>query len=237
MTAMENSMPNAAMVARAAAPDLHGISREAFDEIVNSETSGRKSYELNCRRPIRPGGASGITVGIGYDCGYSSAATICADWGGKIAPAMVDALASVAGLTGRAAQAQLGKVRPLVLIEWDAAIAVFCETSLPKYLALTRKALPNFDLLPPSCRGVLTSLVYNRGASFSAQGARYQEMRAIKAHMIAKVFDRIPAELRKMKRLWTAPAVRGVALRREREARLFEAGLAGKEKAPEQALV
>lgn len=218
-------MPNAAPAARVAAPDLHGISQEAFDEIINSETSGRAVYERKYRRPTRPGGESGITVGIGYDCGYSGAATIRADWGGKIALAMVDALASVAGLTGGAAQARLGKVRPVVLIEWDAAIAVFCETSLPKYLAMTRKALPNFDLLPPTCRGVLTSLVYNRGASFSKRGARYQEMRAIKAHMIAKAFDRIPAELRKMKRLWSAPAVHGVALRREREAKLFERGL------------
>lgn len=229
-------MPNAAPAARAAAPDLHGISQEAFDEIVNSETSGRAVYEKRYRRPIRPGGASGITVGIGYDCGYSGAATIRADWNGKIAPAMVAALVSVAGLTGAAAQRELGRVRPLVLIEWHAAIAVFCETSLPKYLAMTRKALPNFDALPPTCQGVLTSLVYNRGDSFSKQGARYQEMRAIKTHMIARAFDCIPAELRKMKRLWTVPAMRGVALRREREARLFEAGLAGNRKRREQAL-
>ena len=152
-------------------------------------------------------------------------ATIRADWGGKIDGAMVAVLAGVAGLTGAAAQRALGEVRPLVLIEWDAAIAVFCETSLPKYLAMTRNALPNFDQLSPTCRGVLTSLVYNRGASFSKQGTRYQEMRAIKAHMIAKAFDRIPVELRKMKRLWTTPNVRGVALRREREAKLFEKGL------------
>lgn len=224
-------MPNAPPAARGATPDLHGISQEAFDLIIASEISSRATYERMYRRPTRPGGVSGITVGIGYDCGYSSAATIRADWGEKIAPAMVEVLASVAGLTGRAAQAQLGKVRPLVLIEWDAAIAVFCDTSLPKYLVVTRKALPNFEMLSPTCQGVLTSLVYNRGASFAMAGVRYQEMRAIKAHMIDKAFDRIPAELRKMKRLWTAPDVRGVALRREREARLFEAGLAGNEKA------
>ena len=229
-------MPNAAPAACDALPDLHGISQEAFELIIASEITSRAAYERMYRRPIRPGGQSGITVGIGYDCGYSDGARIRADWSGKIAPAMAEALASVAGLTGAAAQRALGEVRPLVLIEWDAAIAVFCETSLPKYLAMTRNALPNFDLLSPTCRGVLTSLVYNRGASFSKQGARYQEMRAIKAHMTAEVFDRIPTELRKMKRLWTAPALRGVALRREREALLFEAGLAESEKTREQVL-
>jgi hypothetical protein len=44
--------------------------------------------------------------------------------------------------------------------------------------------------------------------------------------MEARKFSAIPAELRKMKRLWVTPSVRGVALRREQEARLFEYGLA-----------
>jgi hypothetical protein len=63
------------------------------------------------------------------------------------------------------------------------------------------------------------------GASFDQPGARYREMRNVKALMTAERFSGIPAELRKMKRLWTSPSVRGVALRREQEARLFEQGL------------
>ncbi len=126
-------------------------------------------------------------------------------------------------------------MRLRVDVPWDAALEVFCATSLPTYLALTRQALANFDALPASCRGVLVSLVYNRGASFEVAGARYQEMRNIRVLMAARSFGAIPAELRKMKRLWTAPSVRGVAVRREREARLFEAGLAGNEAVREQA--
>lgn len=204
--------------------DLHGISQESFDLIVGFEVSSRAAYEKNYRRPERPGGQSGITVGIGYDCGYSSAAVIRQDWAGKIPDAMVTVLCSVAGLKGDAAQRQLARVRPLVDVPWGAALDVFSNVSIPKYLKPT-SALPHFEELPPSCKGVLLSLVYNRGASFSQAGDRYREMRNIKALMEARKFAGIPAELRKMKRLWTTPSVRGVAIRRETEARMFERAL------------
>ncbi|MCA1864042.1 hypothetical protein LE191_28480, partial [Janthinobacterium sp. HSC-3S05] len=159
-------------------------------------------------RPEKPGGASGVTVGIGYDCGYYSASQIRQDWGGHLPPAMVKALAICAGIKGDAAYAACEQVKHLVSVPWDAAIAVFSEVSIPKYLASTRKGLPNFDLLPPDCRGALLSLVYNRGASFSIPAAkdpqgRYVEMRAIRSAMAVKNYAAIPGELRKMKRLWT----------------------------------
>lgn len=205
--------------------DLHGISQAAFDLIVNSEVSSRATYEKNYRRPELPGGASGITVGIGYDCGQTTAAVIRKDWQGKIPDAMVDALCATAGLKAGRAQAILAKVRATVDVPWGAAVDVFSNVSIPKYLAFTRGGLPNFDELPPDCKGVLLSLVYNRGASFSQPGPRYLEMRNIKALMAARKYAAIPNELRKMKRLWTTPSVRGVAVRRDVEARLFEQGL------------
>ena len=204
--------------------DLHGISQESFDLIVNSEISSRAMYERNYHRPERPGGQSGITVGIGYDCGYSTIAGIRQDWAGKIPDAMVAVLCSVAGFKGAAAQRQISRVRPLVDVPWDAALDVFSNVSIPKYLKMT-STLPHFDELPPTCKGVLLSLVYNRGASFSMSGTRYQEMRNIKELMGARKFAAIPAELRKMKRLWVTPSVRGVAIRRETEARMFEKAL------------
>lgn len=205
--------------------DLHGISQESFDLIVSFEVSSRAMYERNYHRPERPGGQSGITVGIGYDCGYSSSIVIQQDWAGKIPDAMVAVLRSVAGLTGDKAQKQLARVRPLVDIPWGAALDVFSNVSIPKYLKMT-SVLAHFDELPPGCKGVLLSLVYNRGASFSAAGDRYREMRNINALMEAKRFAAIPRELRNMKRLWTTPSVRGVAIRRETEARMFEVALA-----------
>jgi hypothetical protein len=204
--------------------DLHGISQESFDLIVASEVSSRAAYEKNYRRPERPGGQSGITIGIGYDCGYSTVDTIRKDWTGKIPDQMVDALCKVAGQKGAAAQANLAWIRPQVDVSWEAALDVFSNVSLPKYLKMT-SALPHFDELPPTCKGVLVSLVYNRGASFDTAGERYREMRNIKTRMGLRQFDRIPAELRSMKRLWITPSVRGVAIRRETEARMFENAL------------
>lgn len=212
--------------------DLHGISRAAFDLIVTSEVSSEPYYNQHLRWPIKPGGASGVTIGLGYDCGYATAAKIRADWSGLLPQPMVAALVKTAGMTHETAAAAAQRLRNVVDVPWPAALEVFSKVSLPEYLAKTRAALPNFDELSPDCRGVLLSLVYNRGAGgFTLPASRdknnrYPEMRAIRAAMKARDFDKIPGLLRKMKRLWTSASVRGVALRREAEAKLFERGLA-----------
>ena len=205
--------------------DLHGISQTSFDMIVSFEVSSQAAYEKSYRHPERPGGQSGITIGIGYDCGYSAAEGIRRDWAEKLPSAMVEALCKVAGLKGNAAQDKLQWIRPRVDVPWETALDVFSNVSIPKYLKSTMASLPNFEALPPDCKGVLLSLVYNRGASFTQSGDRYREMRTIREQMTAKKFGGIPAQFRSMKRLWTTPSVRGVALRREQEARLFELGL------------
>lgn len=205
--------------------DLHGLSQEGFDFIVACEVSSRATYERDYRKPELPGGASGITIGIGYDCGYSAASIIRADWAGQIPEKMISELCSVAGLTGDRARPHLARLRAEVDVPWGAAVDVFSHVSIPKYLRSTVGSLPNYELLPPTCKAMMLSLVYNRGASFAKAGDRYREMRAIRELMAAKKFAGIPAELRKMKRLWASPSVRGVAIRREQEARLFEKAL------------
>ena len=56
-----------------------GISQAAFDLIVAEEVSSQAAYNARYQRPERPGGQSGITVGIGYDCGYATPERIRAD--------------------------------------------------------------------------------------------------------------------------------------------------------------
>ena len=41
---------------------------------------GQRYYERFLARPTWPGFASGVTVGVGYDCGYNSAEVILQDW-------------------------------------------------------------------------------------------------------------------------------------------------------------
>jgi len=48
-------------------------------------------------------------------------------------------------------------------------------------------------------------------------------MNNIKQHMIDKNFAAIPEEFRAMKRLW--PDLRGLRIRRDKEAQLFQDGL------------
>lgn len=116
------------------------------------------------------------------------------------------------------------RLQAKVDVPWASAIDVHREKVLPRWVGLVERSLPNTGAIGPDCLGALVSLTYNRGASFGKAGARYREMRNIKAHMAAKAFGDIPDEFRSMKRLW--PDMTGLQKRREREARLFERGLA-----------
>jgi len=190
---------------------------------VRSKTTYNKRY----RHPEWPGGRSGITIGIGYDVGASvkKNTQLHEDWDGKIPTAMIVALEPCIGVTGEPAHKLLPRVRPKVNVPWEAAMSVFDDVDVPRWYRMCKRALPNFEALSPLCKGAPVSLAYNRGASFLQRGPRYTEMRNIRALMAKKDFGKIPAEFRKMRRLWTNRSNRGVALRREHEARLFEKGL------------
>jgi len=196
------------------------ISKAAFDLIVAEEVSSQKAYERLYRHTEWPGAASGVTVGIGYDVGYATPARLKADWAGQIPDSMIMALTTACGVTGAAARPLAAKLKSQVDIPWAAALHVFEHVDIPRWTATVRKHLPNTELLSADSLGALVSLAYNRGPSFDKPGDRYREMRAIKSHMGAKAFEKIPAEFRAMRRLW--PALKGLRDRREREARLFE---------------
>ncbi len=198
-------------------------SQAAVDLIVIEEVTSKNLYNLKYRHPEYPGGASGVTIGIGYDCGYSTPTIIQADWGDKLPVAMVAALEAVAGIHGSPAASHAHELRGVVTVPWDAAMAVFLGRDMPRWEAIVAKALPNTDKLEPDSFGALVSLAYNRGASFSAVGDRYREMRAIRDHLAHVQFHEIPDDIRSMKRLW--PNVVDLRNRRDHEAKLFEKGL------------
>lgn len=205
-------------------------SQAAFDLIVREEVSSEAVYTRKYQRPEWPGASSGVTVGIGYDLGQTPSATIEADWKGRVPDAMLKTMMLCYGKTGPAGREETARVRNLILIPWETAIAVHKERVIPRWEAKLAASLPNIDKLSPDCQGVLLSLIFNRGTSFNTQGDRYREMRAIKAHMKAGDFAKIPAELRSMKRLW--PGLPGLQGRRDREAALFERGLKALPPAP-----
>jgi GH24 family phage-related lysozyme (muramidase) len=197
----------------------------AINLIVTEEDSGAAYYARHYTHFEWPQGASGPTVGIGYDCGYSTAEGIKADWTGFVSDQTVAALMRAAGIKGGASQSFVWRYGQSVTISWDQAIAQFKNHELKKWEDKLRADLPNADQLSGDSFGALTSLIYNRGdGGFDSPGARYGEMRAIKAHMAAKEFAKIPSEFLSMRRLW--PVGGGLWNRRTHEAQLFSRGLA-----------
>lgn len=205
-------------------PSNTAISQDAIDLIVGAEIGSEADYRRQYHKPEWPQGTSGVTIGIGYDCGYTTSEKLAQDWKGVIPDDMIAKLQQACGVTGRAA-APLAKLLADqgVDIPFDVAMSVFKKTDIPRWVGIVQRALPNTDALSEDCLGALVSLAYNRGASFSTAGERYQEMNNIEQHMANRNFTAIPAEFRAMKRLW--PNLRGLLIRREKEAQLFERGL------------
>lgn len=199
------------------------ISQAAIDLIVSCEVSSKAYYEKHYQRPEWPGGASGITIAIGYDLGYAGTEKIARDWAGKRNP--VSTLQRYDhGVHGEAAHALLPQARAEISVPWSEAIDVFMNRDVPEWTAKVCAAIPGAEDLPPDCLGALVSIAYNRGASFKNEGDRYTEMRAIRRYIMAGNPDAVPNAIRAMKRLW--PNVKGLRDRRDAEATLFERGLA-----------
>ncbi len=199
------------------------ISQAAFDLIVQEETGGRSYYERTEVHPDWPGGASGVTIGCGFDCGYASAQDIVQAWGDILPASMVSEIQTVAGIRGFPARSHAADLRGIVSVPWDSALKVFFKNDVPHWTATVLQALPNAKFLSGNSLGALVSLAFNRGASFALPGDRYLEMRNIRTHMMTQNYKAIPAEFRAMQRLW--PHNPDLRNRREHEAALFERGL------------
>lgn len=212
-------------------PSSRKVSQRAIDLIVLFEVSSKARYERIFQQAVRPGGESGVTIGIGYDLGYVTKAFFREDWQGILTEAELNALDGACGLKGAAAQAALPRFRN-VSIPWSKAEMSFRERVLPRYTAEALAGLAPgraVDLSDDSL-GALVSLVYNRGAPFRNERPRFREMRSIRQDVVTFTdpsLARIPQHIRDMKRLWAGkPNLAGLAMRRDLEAALFQEGLA-----------
>jgi hypothetical protein len=194
--------------------------------LIVTEEDGDQNYYIKTEQHFSwPGGASGPTVGVGYDCGYETIASITADWTPYIDANRVVVLTKAAGINGAAGQAFVDAHRDDITISWTESLTQFQGHELPEWETIVTQHLPNTDKLSGDSFGALTSLTYNRGPSFDSPGSRYVEMRNIKAHMAALAFDLIPNEFLAMRRLW--PKGGDLWNRRTHEALLFRDGLIG----------
>jgi hypothetical protein len=218
-----------AFVLRAVAPRYKPsgvkVSGDTQRMIIASEVSSQARYEARYQQPLWPGGKSGVTVGVGYDVGYSTPDWLQEDWGDILPAADLLLLKTACKVTGTPANARLKSVAA-VRIGWADAYKQFNTTALPRWTAETIGNLPNAEKLSPDCLGALVSLDYNRGPAWKLADDRHREMRAIRLHMVNEAYTLIPAEIRSMTRLWVSePTLQGLVIRRNLEAALFEKGL------------
>jgi hypothetical protein len=213
----------AALPARPAA--ALAISPRAFDMIVTLEVTSRQVYDERYHRPVWPSEESGIIIGIGYDLARVSKEQLRLDWQGSLAEETIAALEPAAGAIAQAAKQLAPALAASVDIPWDNALAVHGGKVVPRWIGIVDRALANCRIVPPDCLGALVSLTYNQGDGYAQSGDQFREMRAIRDHMAALRFSAVASEIRAMKRLW--PDNPGLTERREREAKLFEDGLAG----------
>lgn len=195
------------------------VSPAAAADIVRWEVTSPAYYARRLQWPIWPGGASGVTWGIGYDGGHQSARAIAQDWADH---PEVARLARTAGITGAGARAALPQFRDIA-VPFGQAERVFVDVSLPVYHRTTVRSYGDAVLaLPADARGALVGNTYNRGGSMV--GDRNREKRVIRDACIpAGDLACIALQLRSQCRLWRGTDLEaGLCGRRESEARLAE---------------
>jgi hypothetical protein len=198
------------------------VSPAAADLAIRWEITSPSYYQKRLRRPVWPGGASGVTWCVGYDGGHQTRAVIARDW-----PTHKSAgrLVMTSGLTGQTARAALPKFRDIET-DYPDCESVFREVTLPVYQQLAKRAFRNgWDKLSPDAQGSLTITVSNRGDGMT--GDRRREMRALRDECVpAGDVGCMARQYRSMCRIWQGTDIGpGLCARYEDTARLAEGGL------------
>lgn len=197
-----------------ALPPAPALTPEGKELIFDFETGGEAEYN-RWPHPEYPGGASGVTWGIGYDAHQNRRAIILEDWHG-LGAEPVDRLADTQPYAGHAAREQAHEVRDIT-VPWGPASDVFLKVDLSRTYEQCVRAFPGFEELKPTARDALISLVFNRGPSMTGPSRR--EMRAIRDMVPQRDYEGIAGELRAMKRVWRGMSIyEGMARRRDAEA-------------------
>lgn len=200
------------------------LSPAAFKLIMDHEVGGGEAYYNRAlRSPTYPGGASGVTIGIGYDLGYNTKEQFEKDWAGVLPSDVYNRLSSHIGKKSETARAAISSIRD-IKIPWAAALEVFVKSTLPRFIAETNRAFPGASKLKGDAFGALVSLVFNRGSSLS--GPSRVEMLNIKKALDGDVngntYDYIANQIIQMKRLWVGKGLDGLLRRRDEEAQLVK---------------
>ena len=213
---VQEALPEPAPIAQA---DVWAGAPAATALIVRWEVSSPQLYTRRYQGVICPGGASGPTIGVGYDLGHQTTSDIARDWAAHPdAGRLAAGSAQVGEARCRAYQAKHRDIR----VPFAMAQQVFATATLPAYHAAARRALAQgWDGLSLNAQAADISLGYNRG--WSMRGDRNREKRAIRDTCVpAADLPCNASELRAMCRLWAGtPNGKGLCARRDAEARLL----------------
>lgn len=196
-------------------------SPKALDLILKYEVGGGKAYyDKFLSKPTWPGGASGMTLGIGVDCGYYTPAELEKIFS-FLPKKQLEVVKGASGKTGQAGREYTNQHKnDGIVVTWDQALDIFNKLIWTKFSKLAERAFPGLDQLCDNAYGALVSLVFNRGSSLI--GDSRLEMRNIRVLVPKKDYKGIANELRKMKRIWQGKGLDGLLDRREAEAKLVE---------------
>jgi GH24 family phage-related lysozyme (muramidase) len=196
-------------------------STKALNLILEYEVGGGKSYyDEFLKGPTWPKGASGMTLGIGVDCGYYSQDELSKLF--HFLPSkQLELVKNASGKTGQAGKDYTNSIKDKgIIVTWEQALEIFDNLTWPKFARLTERAFPDVDKLCDNAYGALVSLIFNRGTSLV--GDSRTEMRNIRDLVPKKDYKGIAKELRDMKRIWEGKGLDGLITRRESEAKLVE---------------
>lgn len=188
-------------------------------EVGWDATNGFAYYNKRLSKPTVPdpiNTSSGVTIGIGYDCGYNTASQIRLAWQSILPLHQVNALAACAGLKKQAAVNALPTVKNIV-IPIEAALQVFYNTTIFTFSKMAARIYPDLYKIHPVEQAVIVGLVYNRGADLD--GDRRKEMRQLITAIKNDDDANMARLIREMCRLW--PNTLGLRKRREAEAALI----------------
>ena len=196
-------------------------SEKTLNLILKYEVGGGKSYyEKFLSKPTWPGGASGMTLGVGIDCGYYKPEELRKIFN-FLPKLQLDIIENASGKTGeRGKEYTLKHKNSGIYIPWEKAIELFNSLIWVKFAKLSELTFPKLDELHDDAYGAIVSLVFNRGSSLI--GDSRIEMRNIKKLIPNRNYKDIASEIRKMKRIWIGKNLDGLITRREEEAKLIE---------------
>lgn len=187
--------------------------------VINFESGGQSYYNNYLKKVCWPGGASGLTIGIGADLGYMSKEEFQKYFEKYYDSVSSNKLKAGIGLKGITAKNKLSSVNGIEL-SWQNAMEAFVQWTLPKFWKLTNTLWPGLEELEENAQIALVSLVFNRGTSIV--GSSRAEMKNIKPLVLKKDYKGIAKEIRSMKRLWQGKNLDGLIKRREEEAKMIE---------------